>query len=210
VTETGAPLQVCWWPEQLAPRSDGLYVIGVRGDGDRDAARRAIRQALSEALAGLYDLPPGDIMIHFSPGVPPAVSFPVGWTLESTAVGHAAAATPGISITHDGPLSLAAIHLNGPVGIDVAQIIDIPDWRALARDYLGPLAPAALEATPALQRPRALAQAWALHEARLKCAGRQLGEWDETVPEAFCRPLQLAEGYVGAVAVPAAAPRQRP
>jgi 4'-phosphopantetheinyl transferase len=196
-------LEVCWWPARLAPRSDGLYVIGVRGDGHRDTARRAIRQALTEALAGLYGLAAGDIMIQISPGVPPAVSFPVGWALEPTALGHAAAAPPGISITHEGPLSLAAIHLHGPVGIDIAQVQDIPDWRALARDYLGPRGLAALDSTPAPQRPRALAQAWAGHEASLKAAGRQLSEWDDELQVGYCHPLSVPEGYAGAVAIPA-------
>ncbi len=183
-------LAVSWWPGTLAPRGDGLYVIGVRGDGDREQARRRIRQALCEALAQLYGLQAVQIMIHFSAGRAPAVSF-----LEAPD-----AVPPGISISHDGPLSLAAIHQHGPVGVDVMRVQEVPDWRAIARDYLPPHVLDQMESSAPTQRPLLLAQAWTEMEARLKCHGRQLGEWSGLALPAQCHGLVLPEGYAGMIA----------
>lgn len=181
---------VTWWPGTLASSADGVHVIGLRGSGDREAARLEIRQALREAIAQLYGFSPADIMIQISPGDSPAVSFPRS----------AGTRPPGISISHDGSISLAAINLGGPVGIDVMQVQDIDDWRAVARDYLGPATLSELEAAAASQRAGALARAWTEHEARLKCHGRQLAEWTVAPLAALCRSLELPAPFVGAVA----------
>jgi 4'-phosphopantetheinyl transferase len=165
-------------------------VIGLAGSGDREAARRQVRHALRVAIAQLYGLAVDEIMIHFSPGVSPAVSFSR----------PPAAPPPGISISHDGPLSLAAIHVHGPVGIDVMQAQDIEDWRTVVRDYLGPAVLARIEAAPPGQRADWLARAWTGHEARLKCHGRQLAEWTDVDLPAQCRPLDLPAPFVGTIA----------
>jgi 4'-phosphopantetheinyl transferase len=183
-------LPVCWWPGALAPRGDGLYVVGVSGSGDRQAARRRTRQALCEALAQLYGLQVAQIMIHFSAGRAPAVSF-----LEAPDV-----VPPGISISHDGPLSVAAIHQHGLVGVDLMRVQEVPDWRAIARDYLPPHVRDRLNASTPDQRPQLLARAWTEHEARLKCHGRQLSEWTGLALPAQCHELALPEGFVGVVA----------
>jgi 4'-phosphopantetheinyl transferase len=181
---------VCWWPGALASRDNGLVVIGVRGDGGREQARSRIRQALCEALAQLHGLQTAQVMIHFSAGRAPAVSF-----LEAPG-----AVPPGISISHDGPLSLAAIHRHGPVGVDVMRVQDVPDWREIARDYLAPDVLDQLESSAPAQRPLLLAQAWTEMEARLKCHGRQLGEWTGLALPAQCHGLTLPDGYAGMVA----------
>lgn len=185
-----APVEVAWWPAQLAPREDGLYVIGVRGDGERQAARRRTRQALCEALAQLYGLAVDQIMIHFSAGRAPAVSF----------LGAAGMTPPGISISHDGPLSVAAIHTRGLAGVDLMRVQEAPDWRQVARDYLPPHVLDLLEASAPERRPALLARAWTEHEARLKCHGRQLTEWSGLALPARCHELVLPEGFVGVVA----------
>jgi 4'-phosphopantetheinyl transferase len=181
---------VCWWPGQLAHRGDGLYVIGVRGDGERQSARRRTRQALCEALAQLYGLQVAQIMIHFSAGRAPAVSF-----LEASQV-----VAPGISISHDGPLSVAAIHQHGLVGVDLMRVQEVPEWRAIARDYLPPHVRDRLETAEPGQRPWLLARAWTEQEARLKCHGRQLSEWSGLALPAQCHELDLPDGFVGVVA----------
>jgi 4'-phosphopantetheinyl transferase len=93
----------------------------------------------------------------------------------------------------------------GAVGIDVMQITDVPDWEAVARDYLGPACAAALARVPAPARAAAFARAWSEREARLKCLGRQLAEWraDDDAHLATCRCLALAvpDGYVGTLAL---------
>lgn len=184
------PVPVSWWPTMPASRADGLYVIGVSGCGERVAARQQIRDALREAIGQLYGLAAADIMIHFSPGVSPSASF-------SRPTGVPA---PGISISHDGTLSVAAIHLHGQVGIDVMRVQDIEDWREVARDYLGPAALARIGAAPAGQRAAVLAHAWTEHEARLKCHGRQLAEWTGNTVPAECVALDLPAPFAGTVA----------
>jgi 4'-phosphopantetheinyl transferase len=183
-------LPVCWWPAPLAQRGDGLHVIGVRGDGERQAARRRTRQALCEALAQLYGLEVGQIMIHFSAGRAPAVSF----------LGAPHAVAPGISISHDGPLSVAAIHQHGLVGVDLMRVQEVPEWRAIARDYLPPHVADRLDAAAPSERPLVLARAWTEQEARLKCHGRQLSEWSGLALPARCHELDLPDGFVGVVA----------
>lgn len=181
---------VCWWPGQLAPREDGLYVIGVEGDGERQLARRRTRLALCEALAQLYGLEVAQIMVHFSAGRAPAVSFS----------GVPQLVAPGISISHDGQLSVAAIHQHGLVGVDLMRVREVPEWQEIARDYLPPHVREHLHMAAPAARDLLLARAWTEQEARLKCHGRQLSEWSGLALPARCRSLDLPEGYVGVVA----------
>jgi 4'-phosphopantetheinyl transferase len=188
-------LPVCWWPGRVDVH-DGLVVIGVEADGEatgRDAARARVRVALREALGQLAGLAPDVILIQSTPGCAPSVSYP-GRDREA----------PCVSISHDEPLSLAAIHLHGAVGVDLMRVQAIPDWRAVARDYLGPQATALLEALPVADRAPAFARAWSAHEARLKCHGLQLAEWTPRLAGQLdgchCRELALPAGIKGAVA----------
>jgi 4'-phosphopantetheinyl transferase len=173
-----------------------MVVIGIQGQEEREAARRAIRDAIVAELALLSGLPRQRIALHTPQGQVP----------------YALLGTPGgqrrahLAISHDGALSLAAISLQGPVGIDVTLVLDIPDWEAVARDYLGPQVAAALAALPAGARPQAFARAWSEREARLKYLGRELVEWrieaDRPLAACRCLPLALPEGYAGVLALP--------
>jgi 4'-phosphopantetheinyl transferase len=161
----------------------------------RPARREAIRAAIVDALVQLSGLPPQRIVLHAEPGEAP-------WALLDAPAGQRRA---WLAISHDGELSVAAISLHGAVGIDVTQVMDIPDWQPVARDYLGPDVAAALAALPAPARVHAFARAWTEREARLKCLGRELSEWSadgdrDVAPAAAC-PV-LPEGYVGALALP--------
>ena len=184
-----------------ASSADGLRIVGVRGQGEREAARRAIRVALTAALADATGLPVAGIRIGGSPGEVPFASVSCGSSGERRF---------GVGISHDGALSVAAFRLDGgPVGIDVMQVTDVPDWEAVARDYLGPDCAAALGRVPAAARADAFARAWSEREARLKCLGMPLTEWDaaETsrLAACACRAIALPTGYVGTVATNAPA-----
>jgi 4'-phosphopantetheinyl transferase len=183
-------LAVRWWtgdgfadaPASASP----LQVVGVRGQPDRATARRTIRVALRAALAEASGLPASSIQLCGAPGEAPYA------LLDGRRI--------ALSISHDGDLSVAALRLDGgAVGIDVMQVADVPDWQAVARDYLGPACAAALADTPAFAR------AWSAHEARLKCRGLAWVEWtacDEALLSACaCLALVLPDGYVGRVAV---------
>jgi 4'-phosphopantetheinyl transferase len=177
-----------------------ITVIGIAAQADRDHARRAIRAAILAELALLSGLPPDRIALHADPGEAP----------------YALLAAPEgprqvwLAISHDGELSVAAISLHGAVGIDVTRIIDIPDWEPVARDYLGPKMTQALGALDPPARAAAFARAWSEREARLKCLGWPIAEWNpeaEPVLQACrCAALDfstaLPEGYVGALALP--------
>jgi 4'-phosphopantetheinyl transferase len=186
---------VHWWPARL-PRADaGVFVIGVESDGDRALARRRIRAALCEALAQLAGVPTREIRIDSTPGCAPAASF----------AGAPARAAPGIAITHEGALSLAAINLNGEAGIDLMRVQDVPDAAIVARDYLGPGLAAELAAMAPGRRAAAFARAWTEREARLKCLGLQLAEWTlasaRQAAPCRCVPLALPDGLVGTLAI---------
>jgi 4'-phosphopantetheinyl transferase len=176
-----------------------VIVIGVQGQPEREAARRAIRQAIAAELLLLSGLPPRRIIVHTPRGGGPwaELGFPDGprraW----------------LAISHDGALSVAAISLRGAVGIDVTQIAEpaaFPDWEPVARDYLGPEAAAALAALPPEGRPAAFARAWSEREARLKYLGRELVEWsadgDRELAACRCLALSLPDGYAGVLALP--------
>jgi 4'-phosphopantetheinyl transferase len=173
-------------------------VIGIAGLPDRDSARRAIRMAILAELGQLSGLPPERIALHAEPGEAP-------YALLDAPAGRRQV---WLAISHDGELSVAAISLQGAVGIDVTRIVEVPDWQPVARDYLGPAVAAALGALPAPARPAAFARAWSEREARLKCLGWPIAEWDpeaEPVLQACrCAALVIPAGYAGALALPPA------
>ena len=187
------------WPALAlasASGADGLRVVGVRGQGEREAARLSIRIALTAALAEVTGLPTARIRIGGASGEAPFASVSCGSPGERRI---------GVAISHDGELSVAAFRLDGgPVGIDVMQVTDVPDWEAVARDYLGPDCAAALGRVPAAARADAFARAWSEREARLKCMGMPLAEWDAAeagrLGACSCRAIALPAGYVGTVA----------
>lgn len=194
------PLAICWAgdargsPLAVPP---GLALLGVRGQSDREAARLRIRAVLTTALVAHVGIDAGQIALHSPQGVAP-------WAVVALDEGEQRVA---LSISHDGDLSVAAYSFSGAVGIDVMSISPVPDWRAVARDYLGPVTARQLAARPDGERDAAFAHAWSEHEARLKCLGLQLSEWcdERAVALQACRcfPLALPEGYVAYVALQA-------
>jgi len=194
------PLAICWAGDARgSPLAEprGLALLGVRGQSDREAARLRIRAVLTTALAAHFGIDAGRIALHSPEGVAP-------WAIVALDAGDQRVA---LSISHDGDISVAAYSFSGAVGIDVMSISPVPDWRAVARDYLGPEAARKLAARSDGERDAAFAHAWSEHEARLKCLGLQLAEWcdERAVALQACRcfPLALPEGYVGYVALPA-------
>lgn len=167
---------------------DGVLVIGIAAVLPRAEARLRIRAAVCEAAAQWLKLNVETISVASTPGAPPRLLL----------AGRAAS----LSFSHDEGLSLAAISLHGPVGIDVMRVQDISDWFHLARDYLGPLVAEELAACPDAQRPSALAQAWTAREAALKCAGLQLVEWDEMSLNCNVQHIALQNGFVAMLATP--------
>ena len=165
---------------------DGVLVISIAAVLPRAEARQRIRAAVREAAAQWLNLDIETISVESTPGQPPRL------LLAGRAV--------SLSLTHDEGLSLAAIGLDGAVGIDVMRVQDIADWADLAREYLGPQVADALAASPAEQRPQQLAQAWTAREAALKCAGLPLMEWDGVASNCRLQALNLPAPYVATLA----------
>jgi 4'-phosphopantetheinyl transferase len=189
-------LPVRWWADggfADAPASGTVHIVGVRNQPDRDTARRTIRAALVDALAAASGLPAASIRLCSAPGEAPYALLDDGRRIN-------------LSISHDGDVSVAALRLDGgAVGIDLMRVTDIPDWQAVAHDYLGPACAAALARVPASARAAAFARAWSEREARIKSRGLALVEWraeDEfSLQACHCLSLALPEGYVGSAAM---------
>jgi 4'-phosphopantetheinyl transferase len=165
-------------------QGDGVLVIGIEAAMPRTEARLRIRLAVREAVAKWLDI--DSVSVESEPGHAPRL----------LVAGRAA----WLSISHDDGVSLAAMHLHGPVGIDVMRVQEIDDWFAVATDYLGPKVAQSLAACPADQRPLALAQAWTAREAGLKCLGRELAEWDDAALSCDLQSLRVPQNFVAMLA----------
>jgi 4'-phosphopantetheinyl transferase len=178
---------VHWWPFTDLAAPDGVVVIGIEGDGDRPTARVRIREAIHDAVLALTG---ASVTLHGASGEAPWAVLPDGQRI-------------GLSISHEGALSIAAINLHGPVGVDMLHAQLPNDALAVTLDYLGPEAAQALTVAAPDQRPGAFATAWTDHEARIKCLGIDLGEWNDNPALATCAvtALDLPAGLIGTLAL---------
>ena len=108
-----------------------------------------------------------------------------GPEVAASAVASARAA-PGAcraSISHESSHSLLAWCEEGCIGIDIVSALRLADsappvLAATAALYLGPDAAAVISSAADASQARSLfADAWARHEASLKCLGLALDEW---------------------------------
>ncbi len=173
--------------------ADGLYVLAVKTPETllRDSARKIVRRTLHNALTELLAAKKGSVALISAPGQPIRLAPP--WS-------HI-----GISVSHEPGLSLAAVHLGGPVGIDLMRLgAPIADIELLAHDYLGLAETLAFGTQPAEMRQLAFANAWTRLEARLKCLALPLNEWAPELETqlATCTVTELAmpSGWIAAVA----------
>ena len=107
------------------------------------------------------------------------------------------------SFSHEQSHSLLAWCEQGCIGIDIVspqRLADMtaPALAATAALYLGPQVSALIRSTPEVaQACKLFAEAWASHEASLKCLGLALDEWSPGLQ------LQLTSCLTAAVAPPA-------
>lgn len=198
--EPGTPVPVHVWPDHVdlalaELRSErALTVIGIAAPDSplRQTARAQLRGALCDTLGALLERPAASIPLLSQPGLPLRLDLP------DTRI--------GLSLSHAEGLSVAALHRGGAVGVDLMRVSPdaLPDWAAVARDYLGPPTCDQLAAVAPAQRALAFAQAWTRWEAGLKCLGLALTEWTPALAQrlALCRitPLALPAPYCGALA----------
>jgi 4'-phosphopantetheinyl transferase len=176
---------------RFAANIAGVAVVGMlHGQTQsRAGAREQIRLALREMVADALSVDLGRIDIASVAGQRPVL------TLDGMA------GTAGISLAHDGWISIAAYNALGPVGVDVMQVQYTADWYNVAQDYLGPDVLGTLVATREAERPEAFALAWTAREATLKLHGLALSEWTELKAECALHAIAVPPGYVGKVAV---------
>src|SRR5471032_432971 len=152
-------MRVHAWPGEHPLAQNGVCVMSIvtTGGALRAQAREQVRSAVREVLSLLLGIPAGAIAVDSTPGQPPRI-------VLAYDPGRAIAC----SFAHEDGWSLAAINLRGAIGVDLMRVRDVPDWQAVARDYLGPAVTADLSACPPWQRARAFALAWTAREAHLK------------------------------------------
>lgn len=191
------PLTVYDWPASAnrLKLDNSLLVIALRTTPSipRAEARLQIRAALKEALALLLTCSTADIKFLAQPGKA------LRLLKQKQNI--------GLSISHEVGISLAAIHINGAVGIDLMALNSTPaskEIHTLATDYLGRKIAQQLACLPDNQQAKGFAKAWTAFEAGLKCSGEQLIEWNEATENRLaqftCRDLILPDGYIGTVA----------
>ncbi|MBI3285641.1 MAG: 4-phosphopantetheinyl transferase [Burkholderiales bacterium] len=189
------------WPEQQGLAVQSLLaqrhaVIGIAALPARDLARQQLRLAVAELLSAALACPPQQLRLL-------------------SRAGHAAYAQIegrkiALSFSHERGLSLAAVNLDGAVGIDLIRKEMPPDWETLARLYLGPAQSAAILRQAPAQQACHFALAWTGLEARLKCCGLELIEWSpqreqalqQKLPACRCRELELPPAYAGTLVLP--------
>ena len=178
------------WPGPLPRWGDDVLVISIgHADGaTREQARARIRAAVREALAQSLGIGIDRITLASTPGSAPRLLI------------DGAPSAFGLSISHAGALSLAAMNPAGAVGLDLMEVQHVADWARVAHDYLGMAAACRLAATAAPDRALAFAQAWAEREARLKLHGEPLAEWTP-LPDGRLLALAVPLGFAAAIAL---------
>ncbi len=161
----------------------------------RRQQRAAARTALAAELAAALGLPAAEITLSDERGQPPQAQRRAGAVLPAI----------GLSIGHEAALSLVAWHWDGPVGVDVLRLPDAmtrAEMDTLSQLYLGLKMPwAVVDTGSSAIEVRAFALTWAMHEARLKCAGLALAEWTPALKQRLAG-LQCAELALPAWAAP--------
>jgi len=187
------PISALLWPAEAVVWENRRVVLAVptAESSPRERTRLQVRRVVREALSRLFAVTPEQIELHCKPGRAPQLGAPLP--------------EAGLSFAHEDGLSLVAIRLDGPVGVDVMHRRQIPnDWPALARDYFAPRSAAQLFALSPEDGKYAFALSWVSLEAQLKCLGLPLDEWRSEKSDQFnaCHvaPVVLPDGWIGALA----------
>ena len=189
-------LTVYFWPESSdsIPINQSLIVIAVRTLPTtlRFQARKQIRMAIQHVLAEKFTCQYTEVKFISELGQSLKLAQP--------------RQNIGLSISHESGLSLAAINMNGKVGVDLIDIKSIPNSNeidTLALEYLGAEVAEYLSHLSVEEQSRAFAQAWTEFEARLKCQEKSLTEWTPSsalqLNTLAIRSLNMPESYIGTV-----------
>lgn len=188
------PIPALFWPVEGLIRDQQPVVLALATvvGAPRERTRLQVRRVVREVLGRLLAMAPEQIELQSHPGHPLRLVAP----LQDI----------GLCFAHESGLSLIAIRVDGPVGIDVLSRHQVPeDWPVLAREYLGPQIAAQLKVLSPEEGKEAFACAWVSLEARLKCLGLPLAEWQDEraarLETCTVAPVLLPEGWTGALAM---------
>ncbi len=187
-------------PDQLALaceqlQQNGLTVISVdiarshaqssAQSSTRNDARLQIRQAVSTVFATALNITNDNIRLHTEKGQAPYAEIAVGDQRRYYS----------LSIAHEDKYAMAAIGGACRIGLDLVKIASPFEWIDTANVYLGKSISQTILAKTSEQQFDHFLQAWASHEARLKCLGLGLQEWSEKLEQQL-RPVRCEVGYV--------------
>ncbi|MDO5625804.1 MAG: hypothetical protein Q4G71_14075 [Pseudomonadota bacterium] len=189
-----AALARCRFASWAAPGAPEVWALRHSGDAParpeagRERMRQAARDALRTRLAAALGVPAAAIAIGQQRGQAPSVRWQPSIPVDDAALAARLSRT-ALSISHDTGVSLIAWHGAGPVGVDVVRLgvtASANELAHIAALYLEPKSPSALvqQAQSAINN-EAILQRWACHEARLKCAGLGLVEWNDALAAAL-------------------------
>lgn len=140
-----------------------------------DRSEAALRIALGICL----DRPPESLAFGLGPGGKPELAGPAGRD------GH-------FSLSHSGDRCVIAVSTEGPVGVDVEEIREVPELMGLVRSRFAPGEAAEILALSGEQRLRAFYRCWTRKEAYLKATGAGIG--DDSL-----RRVEVSTGSVAAL-----------
>ena len=190
------PLSVFIWPEidTKVLLEQNLFVIAVPTPKItlRDEARKLVRSVLKQVLA---------IRLVCSISEIEFISIP-GKVLKLSHLEHEV----GLSVSHESGLSLAAVNLNGRVGIDLMLLKNAPTYdeiHILAEEYFGKEIAEYISKIPREHQIKFFTKTWTEFEARNKCLELGLIEWSlERAKPLNMRyhELVLPKGYLGTLA----------
>jgi 4'-phosphopantetheinyl transferase len=174
---------------QTAPTDNASH------EAHRAQIRKQLRAALTDVLSTFLECAPVDIDLAHTPGHAPKRN--VCSSLPDKQF--------GISISHEQGLSIAAIYLDGFIGVDLIVIDPRIEWHAVAQLYLGAQVSAEIVKQPASQQATYFSLQWANFEAKLKCHQHALTEWspelEQSLNNCVLHELDLPQGYSGALAL---------
>lgn len=167
---------------------------------ERDQRRYVVGRAVLRLLLGQYlGRAPHSIAFHYGPYGKPAL-------VADTTTRHRSVNTPPLhfNLAHSETLAVYAFTRDREIGVDVERIRELPEWEQMAEATFDPRELAELRECPEDRRREHFFAAWTRQEAVLKALGIGLGgERREAAAAAYCvRPLEVAEGFAAALAIP--------
>lgn len=169
----------------LAAARPEVWLCRAGGPAVRDATRELLRDLLATYLQCTREHVP----LSLEAGQAPAVA--ADW--------HGLPLS--ISLSYGTGVGAVGLCPGAAIGIDLAEVVPMPDWERVATGYLGPRVVRQLATLAGPARDHAFAAAWSEMEARSKCLGAGLEEWSAA------RARQLASPSIrtASVTLPTAA-----